>query len=165
VGIRFHIGGGKIPGSRRWAECGRSVSGPDTFVRDAWDRTRTIRVRGPIEWVELAAGRDRRAPLTPGPSPARGEGGRTARDTIRRVSTRPPGGRRHTISSAAGKMVGLRPACGGTGPTLQDWDGTRCFIEKRLGKLSSSTRGGAGCLRPVLLQELIWFSDPPGDYR
>jgi hypothetical protein len=37
--------------------------------------------------------------------------------------------------------------------------------EKHQAKCRSSTKSGAGCLRPVLLQELIWFSDPPGSYR
>ncbi len=51
------------------------------------------------------------------------DGTRAGRDTFRRVSTRPPCGRRHTISSplqegkaAPLRMASRRPACGGTGP-------------------------------------------------
>jgi hypothetical protein len=101
------------------------------------------------------------------PSPIRragtGEGGRMGRDSsgtghVDRVQS--------PMSKVENQRLAIRTL--DFGPPdfgLTPGRDTLFHREKHQAKCRSSTKSGAGCLRPVLLQELIWFSDRPGGYR
>jgi hypothetical protein len=100
-GDPFSLGGERIPGSRRRADCGRSESGPDTFLtghdgtgRNFKEPRTSVSGSSPVQ-----------QPLAPGVTCPKAVGHGTGR--FRRVSTRPPRGRRHTVSSSP---------CGDGGP-------------------------------------------------